>query len=74
MKALVVLLAILFGVWLWRRGQAQRQVQRTVRRPLPPQAMAACDRCGVHVPESTLVQGRAGRYCSVAHRREAEGG
>lgn len=75
MKALVVLLAILFGVWLFKRGQAQR---RAARRPPPrqlkAQAMSACAHCGVHVPESSLVVGRSGRYCSAAHRQEAEGG
>ncbi|MFD2377036.1 PP0621 family protein [Ottowia pentelensis] len=48
--------------------------------PPPPrsdgavQPMVACARCGVHVPQSSAVSGRAGLYCCEAHRREAEGG
>ena len=76
MKALVVLLVVLFGVWLWRRGR------RLDAPPAPPpprsdgavQPMVACARCGVHVPQSSAVAGRAGVYCGEAHRREAEGG
>ena len=75
MKALVVLLVVLFGVWLWRRG-------RRLHAPGPPparpgttaQPMVACARCGVHVPQSAAVMGRQGVYCCPAHRREAEGG
>lgn len=75
MKALVVLLAILFGVWLFKRGQAKRRSPMPrAPRQLPPQTMAACAHCGVHVPESSLIAGRLGRYCSAAHRQEAEGG
>ncbi|MFC0594339.1 PP0621 family protein [Ottowia pentelensis] len=72
----MVLLVVLFGVWLWRRGR------RLDAPPAPPpprsdgavQPMVACARCGVHVPQSSAVSGRAGLYCCEAHRREAEGG
>jgi uncharacterized protein len=33
--------------------------------------MHACDHCGVHLPESDMVKGRAGRYCSESHRQAA---
>jgi uncharacterized protein len=36
-----------------------------------PSAMHACDHCGVHLPESDMVKGRAGRYCSESHRQAA---
>ncbi|MEZ5607842.1 MAG: PP0621 family protein [Burkholderiaceae bacterium] len=75
MKLLVVLLVVLFGVWLWRRGS------RLSAPPPPParpggavQAMVACARCGVHVPQSSAVTGRKGSYCCAAHRRETEDG
>lgn len=72
MKPLIVLLAILFGVWLWRRG---RKVSRAAARQkkLETESMIACAHCGVHVPHSTSVAGRKGSYCCVAHRRQAEG-
>lgn len=72
MKLLIVLLAILFGVWLWRRGHRIRHAAQQPKQ-LQTEAMIACAHCGVHVPRSSSVQGRVGRYCSVAHRRQAEG-
>lgn len=74
MKLLVLLLALLFGVWWWRRGQDRDAAPRRARGPVRrlTQVMVACDRCGVHVPEGKLVTGRSGRYCSEAHRQEAE--
>lgn len=74
MKLLVVLLALLLGVWLWRRGRSVR-VQDDGQRPgAVPQPMVRCAHCGVHLPRDGAVAGHAGLYCSVEHRREAEGG
>jgi uncharacterized protein len=75
MKLLILLLAVLAGVWLWRRGR-----QPTPLRRPPPQdgqapalPMVRCGRCGTHVPGHEAVAGRRGSYCSAAHRRESEG-
>ena len=73
MKALIVLLAVLAGVWLWRRGQRIE----APRRPTPPggalPVMLRCARCGTHVPASDAVTGAGGLpYCCAAHRRESE--
>ncbi len=74
MKLLIVLLAILLGVWLWRRGRTVHRPGATAserpRRALP---MVACDRCGLHVPQPSVVHGKRGEYCCEGHRREAEG-
>jgi hypothetical protein len=35
--------------------------------------MVRCARCGVHLPGQDAVRGSQGSYCTVAHRREAEG-
>ncbi|MDO5290718.1 MAG: PP0621 family protein [Pseudomonadota bacterium] len=72
-KLLVLLLAVLAGVWLWRRGQRARQARRTGRRmgALP---MTRCAHCGMHVPVNEAVPGQRGSYCSAAHRRDSEGG
>lgn len=35
--------------------------------------MVGCARCGVHLPGQDAVRGSQGSYCTVAHRREAEG-
>ena len=74
MKLLIVLLAVLAGVWLWRRGR-RLSGQRPAGRRTPGQAlpMVGCARCGVHLPGQDAVSGSQGSYCTVAHRREAEG-
>lgn len=74
MKLLVVLLAILFGVWLWRRGRTLKAPQARGGAPGAPLPMVRCRHCGVHLPRAAAVTGRAGDYCSPAHRQEAEGG
>ncbi|WP_413893051.1 PP0621 family protein [Candidatus Skiveiella danica] len=79
MKALIILLAILAGVWLWRSGRQKSLGGRANPPPEPPASgreaasMVACAVCGVHVPPSEAVAGRQGSYCSAAHRRQAEG-
>lgn len=75
MKLLVVLLALLLGVWLWRRGRRLEAHGGASRADAAPQPMISCARCGVHLPRDVAVPGRAGAmYCSQEHRREAEGG
>ena len=86
MKIFIFLLAVLFGVWLWRRNRlnafkekqqdkahnAASQGNGKAKVDLQePSAMHACDHCGVHLPESDMVKGRAGRYCSESHRQAA---
>lgn len=71
MKWLVVLLVVLAGVWLWRRGR-QRAVQAPPR-ARRVEAIRPCRHCGVHVPEAEAVNGQHGIYCSAAHRQQEEG-
>jgi uncharacterized protein len=77
MKALLVLLAVAAGVWLWRRGQ-RVSASAAAAPPKPaghPQPMLRGARCGVHLPASNAVMGRDDRaYCCPAHRQQAEGG
>ena len=73
MKLLVVLLTVLAGVWLWKRGR-QRQVPPPARPDLGAALpMVRCTRCGTHVPGDEAIAGQRGTYCSTAHRRESEG-
>lgn len=72
MKALIVLLVLLFGVWLWRRGRTLPP-SRQPPRPTQTLPMVRCARCDVHVPSDDVVVGRSGSYCTLAHRRESEG-
>jgi len=78
-KALIILLAILAGVWLWRSGR-QKNLENRGRPPAGPPSngggtpsMVACAVCGVHVPPADAVTGRQGSYCSAAHHHQAEG-
>jgi uncharacterized protein len=88
LKIFIFLLAVLFGVWLWRRNRLNSLKEKQNHKPdnassqgnananakdalQEPSAMHACDQCGVHLPESDMVKGRAGRYCSESHRQAA---
>lgn len=86
MKIFIFLLAVLFGVWLWRRNRLnalkEKQQDKSHKSAAQgnanskvdlqePSAMHACDHCGVHLPESDMTKGRAGRYCSESHRQAA---
>lgn len=79
MKALIILLAILAGVWLWRSGRDRNLGNQKRPRPVEPpgssptQPMVACSVCGVHVPSSEALIGHEGSYCCPAHRQRAEG-
>jgi uncharacterized protein len=90
LKIFLFLLAVLFGVWLWRRNRLNALKEKQKDKPhnassqgngngntnakvdlQEPSAMHACDHCGVHLPESDMVKGRAGRYCSESHCQAA---
>lgn len=79
MKALIILLAVLVGVWLWRnrrRGELAaraRPGQGPPTDPAIPQAMVRCAVCDVHLPQADAHAGQHGDYCSAAHRQQAEG-
>lgn len=73
MKLLVLLLAILAGVWLWRRGQRIEPPVSGRPRQRRLQHMVRCPVCGTHVPAEDAVTGQRGSYCSGQHRRDAEG-
>ncbi len=73
MRWLLVLFALLIGIWLWRSG---RQAKSRDRQPGPvapdPQNMIGCALCSVHVPAAEAIQGRMGAYCCAEHRSRAE--
>lgn len=73
LKLLVLVLAVLFGLWLFQRGRrvkAPKQEAKAQGKALP---MVRCAHCGVHVPGHEATTGARGSYCSAAHRRESEG-
>jgi uncharacterized protein len=84
LKFFIFLLAILLGVWLWRRNRLKALKEKQQDKPnnaatdgngnhalQEPSAMHACDHCGVHLPALDMVKGRAGRYCSDSHRQDS---
>jgi uncharacterized protein len=87
LKILIFLLAVLFGVWLWRKNRLnalkekkEKEAEQTAanspqtankQTSLQPSPMLACQHCGVHMPESDMLKGKAGSYCSAAHRQAA---
>jgi uncharacterized protein len=75
MKALLILLAIAAGVWWYQRSRRVSAAAAEAR-PKPandPQPMLRCACCGVHLPVSSALAGRAGRvYCCPAHQQDME--
>lgn len=74
MKALLLLLVVLAGIWLWRnRAASINQHQPKSRAPAPaPEDTVACSHCQVHFPRAEAVQGQRGSYCGLEHLRQAE--
>ena len=74
MKFLLLLAALLLGVWLWRSNRTldpklKRQQPRASPQPL---VMVRCTLCAVHVPSGDAVQGNNGVYCNADHLHRAE--
>lgn len=73
MKYMVLLLAILAGVWLIKRQQVRKPpAAGRPQQQVPTTPMLACQRCGMHVPQQEAIQGRRGTYCCQAHRQADE--
>lgn len=74
MRWLLILLAILIGIWLWRSNrQAKPNLEQQPKNRAPdPLQMVDCAVCSVHVPTAEAIHGRQGAYCCVEHRRRAE--
>ena len=70
MKYLLIVIAVLAGVW-WLRQQ--RKPDQTPTHPSGPQVMLPCAHCGTHVPEADAIRSTHGVYCSEAHRQSHEG-
>jgi uncharacterized protein len=72
-KALLVLAALLFGVWLWRQRGESGGVSGARKPPEAlPQDMLRCRHCGLHLPANEAIAGAQGSYCCNEHRRLAE--
>jgi uncharacterized protein len=80
LKVFLFILTVLLGVWLWRKNQARPDQDKTSNPSQPnpaanpsnvnalqPSPMQACLHCGLHMPESDMLKGQRGLYCSKAH-------
>jgi len=70
-KALLLLVVVLAGVWLWRSRNSPG-LPKSDRQPTPPLDMVRCTRCGIHVPGNEVVMGAKGPYCSADHLQQSE--
>lgn len=77
MKYLVLfaVLAVAFGIWSSkRRAEAQLRQQRQARPPPPRlQAMVACARCGLHLPQTEAAGDGQGHWYCQEHAPRARG-
>ena len=80
MKYVLVLLVVLVAIWLWKKGRRE-DMQARAAKPrhtpavtAPPEAMARCAHCGLHLPARDAIAGPGGAvYCTPAHRQAAVG-
>ena len=70
MKLLIVLLAVLLGVWLWRSRRPSSKPPKPSKPTL--QEMVPCQVCGVLLPHTEALTTAHGVYCGPAHRAQAE--
>lgn len=67
---LLIVLAVVVGVWRSRRPPASGAEKAGPRAPALPQDMVACDQCGVHVPRAEALMLGQHAYCCAEHRRQ----
>ena len=74
MKYLLIFLVVMLVAWQWRTARSRLKTDASRKHaPKPaPMDMVLCAHCGVHVPQSDVLEGKRGAYCSLAHRQIAE--
>jgi len=78
LKYLLLLAVVVLAFYWWRHNRRSANTPpATPKAPPPkaigPDAMVVCQHCGVHLPSRESTGGTLGAYCSVEHRRIAEG-
>ncbi len=71
MGQLLRIIIILIGLWLILQIIKRALASRDTPPPRPPVVkILACQRCGVHVPESQAIHEHGKIYCCEEHRRQ----
>jgi uncharacterized protein len=72
-KALLILVTVLVGIWLWRNRLDSRASGSTHRTVEPKQQdMVRCRHCDMHIPGNEAITGKHGSYCCAEHLRLSE--
>ncbi len=66
LKLLLLLAAVIGGLWWFARAGRRPRSSAS-----PAEAMARCEYCNVHVPDSEAVRSDDHTFCSDEHRRAA---
>ena len=79
LKYLLLLAVVVLAFYWWRhsRRSGDTPAAPPPKSPPPkilgPDAMVACQHCGVHLPSRESTRGNLGAYCNAEHRRLSEG-
>lgn len=84
MARILILLAVVLGVFWWLRSRAEARHDEAARtsRPSRPanapdkdsaEAMVQCAHCGVHLPRSEAIAWRGLHYCRRSHLPDDSG-
>lgn len=74
MRFVLIALALLALIWLWRSWRQDKPASKSPQTPsaAPPQEMVRCTLCALHLPAADAVAGNKGSYCCAEHRQRAE--
>ncbi len=78
MKIVLVLLAVIVGIWLFKssRRASSGSDSGPAGKPKPSAPLALemvqCSYCAVHLPRPDAIEGSKGVYCSMNHKKQAE--
>ncbi|KWR91983.1 PP0621 family protein [Cupriavidus sp. IDO] len=82
MARILILLAVVLGVFWWLRSRAEARRHSAPRRSAEaprapaathPEAMVQCAHCGVHLPQSEAIAWRGLHYCRRSHLPDDSG-
>ncbi len=78
MKIVLVLLAVIVGIWLFKASRRASLGSESKRAGKPKSSdplaleMVQCRYCDLHLPRPDAIEGKKGVYCSLNHKQQAE--